>query len=489
MRALLILVIVCFPLTFSEWVHARAPAYRTLHDAVEAGDRESVKEWIQSGANINEISPTYGSPMARAAFRGRVGIVKDLLKAGAKTEWKGRGGTTPLYFAAQQGHVHIAQKLLNRGAQVDVSNQNDDTPLYHAIANQHFSIVDFLIRSGANVNRARADGLTPLHWAVFFGNIPMVHRLLELGADANAVSNTWGSPLSLALTSPNASLLVRALIDETYLHLYHEETLSAAIERAQEIQQELADGRSYEAIRDRFYFKRDKELKARPEFPPDTKWITQADIKLLERALSRLASHAKTRKDMKAKLTRVISTQLQSCVVSLMGSAGLQVKGRLEHEPAFSLAESTAEKMAPFPLDLAVAPFFKVIEEERYDKKAIRDLICVCCLNDHVCKEDPSFDKISKKIVDQLGDYWFTRASNSSRERLIQDIAIIFNKTLEEESKNYWSQFSVKDFEQVLYREIRRLTLQNKPAELSDSSSPGLVLHPRLIGIDTIAVR
>ena len=109
----------------------------TILTAAAAGDFEAVKEFLDTGADVNP----------------KDGILE----------------STPLYAAALGGHKEVAELLIANGADVNSKNDRGMTPLHQAALGGHKEIAELLLANGAGVNAiivsAPFQGKTPLDWA------------------------------------------------------------------------------------------------------------------------------------------------------------------------------------------------------------------------------------------------------------------------------------------------------------------------------------
>ena len=126
--------------------------------AVEAGNYENVKWFIDNRANLNYIVErefcslwyftrlnvymTADTLISIAAYRGHFDIVELLVQRGANIEIKNVCGWKPLNFAAMIGNFKIAELFINKGAQPDVLS------LHHAAARNHTEIVRLFLNTG-----------------------------------------------------------------------------------------------------------------------------------------------------------------------------------------------------------------------------------------------------------------------------------------------------------------------------------------------------
>lgn len=150
---------------------------RQLHLAVMGNDKDTVRNLIVEGADMNYpwSNPTVPS-------------VKD--------------STTPLLAAVSLNHVDITIILLNAGANVNLPDRNDCTPLYKAAYHGRPHLVDILVQAGADINRADKDGQTPLYIcvqnAIVHSSYATVEKLLSAGASVDKCDNSGKSPLNVA---------------------------------------------------------------------------------------------------------------------------------------------------------------------------------------------------------------------------------------------------------------------------------------------------
>lgn len=143
------------------WDITSADARQLLLDAVRRGDAETVKAFIQVGANVNalignvyplqtaqgvktvkvlidagaDVNATvkeyFGPPLSFAAERGDADSIKALLDAGAKVDGRTPSGMTPLMKAAGSGSPEAVQVLLLAGAQSDSRDDEGHGALYY----------------------------------------------------------------------------------------------------------------------------------------------------------------------------------------------------------------------------------------------------------------------------------------------------------------------------------------------------------------------
>ena len=213
-----------------------------LEVAVEWGNREAVGILLDGGADLNEVSESYGgwSPLHLAIHRGRMrgtlDIAQYLIERGAKVDaiaaaglgmtdylrtaddfrGLGPGGATPLHWTAT---IEVAECLLARGADPNARDARGNPP-ERKVAGHAPEVAQFLLKTRgaqADIHLAAAmgdvarvaeildadpegrsrqtyawdsvanfSGGMPLHIAAIHGRIDVAAHLLARGADVNA---------------------------------------------------------------------------------------------------------------------------------------------------------------------------------------------------------------------------------------------------------------------------------------------------------------
>ena len=189
----------------------RHAAALPLHDAVRAGDLDSVNHFIaehqgDAKADVNRASGSGVTPLHWAADGGDVAIAAALLAAGADVSLTTGGGQTPLHWAANGGHAAVVATLLAADAEVNAKSDDGGTPLRFAAGGGHVSAVAELLAGGAEVDVKNDDGETPLHWAARNGRATVVATLLAAGAEVNAKNDDDETPLRFAVDGGHSTV-------------------------------------------------------------------------------------------------------------------------------------------------------------------------------------------------------------------------------------------------------------------------------------------
>lgn len=90
--------------------------------------------------------------MSLQASKGYVGIMRLLLKAGAKVNAKDKTGSAPLHRAASAGKLESVRVLVEEGnARIDTHDKQGSTPLLVAVECGEANIAVYLASKGAKL--------------------------------------------------------------------------------------------------------------------------------------------------------------------------------------------------------------------------------------------------------------------------------------------------------------------------------------------------
>ena len=107
-----------------------------LAHAICSGEREIVKNILDSGFNVDYADSTGWTPLIYASRYGQPRIVGDLCRRGADVNYQNNGGNgedlgfskwTPLFYASRYGHSDIMRVLLDWRADPNTQNSKGET--------------------------------------------------------------------------------------------------------------------------------------------------------------------------------------------------------------------------------------------------------------------------------------------------------------------------------------------------------------------------
>ncbi len=195
-----------------------------LQWAAYNGDAAMAAALIEAGADVNARNAYGASALTEACTRGAAAIVKLLLEAGADAKTTLKGGETTLMLAARSGSVETVKALLDRGLDLNARERNGQTALMWAAAEGHADVIRVLTEAGADKDIALDSGFTAFLFAVRSGRLEAVKEFLAEGVDPNAMMQpaegasmrrrrpAATTPLTLAVQNGHFELAI-ALID------------------------------------------------------------------------------------------------------------------------------------------------------------------------------------------------------------------------------------------------------------------------------------
>ena len=136
-----------------------------------------------------------------AARLGNVGIVVELLEAGADADHADSHGRTALYAAAQEGHLEVLQLLLNSDANLEPLTDNGSSPLSVSAQGGHLKIFEELLRVGADINIIDVANRSLFEIACIGGDYGVLNSLIKHGGSE---LKRWKVPVYLCRNARKA---------------------------------------------------------------------------------------------------------------------------------------------------------------------------------------------------------------------------------------------------------------------------------------------
>jgi ankyrin repeat protein len=163
-----------------------------LQDAVGLADLEISRVLLKAGADVGADWPSFCSDismwgkagmLATAIVRGNIELFQLLLDSGANVNSISptEESITALEAASNAGHLDIVETLLRRGAEIDGNpGSRIGTALKCAVVNGHAGVAFALLEAGADPTLAHSDeSESPLVKAAVNGRIDMLQMLLN----------------------------------------------------------------------------------------------------------------------------------------------------------------------------------------------------------------------------------------------------------------------------------------------------------------------
>ena len=208
--------------------------------AVSAALEENVNLLLSAKCNVNDVAFPGVTALSTALDNGSVGIVLDLLHAGASPRIRPDTLAINTYLSNKQ-YVMILI-LLTYGLDVNWQSPYDKASILVTVTrSRSVAMAKVLLRLGADPDLDTRLGTTPLWAAVRCDNERLVHVLLRWNCDLNTSSLEYNpliplSPIQLALINGNKSITKQLLYFGSNLKarwLQNEPVVSSLKEREQ----------------------------------------------------------------------------------------------------------------------------------------------------------------------------------------------------------------------------------------------------------------
>ena len=158
-----------------------------IHKAARRGIVKEIEQLLDSCAYPDTKDEHGRTPLHIAALYGRTEVVKLLLKHGGDVEARDNNNCSPLYLAALNNRVGVIEQLVSSGAEVDGQNGKfDETALFAAVEKGRENAAKVLLKHGADVNlKISAFPHSPLQMAAVVAHVNVAKILLANGANVN----------------------------------------------------------------------------------------------------------------------------------------------------------------------------------------------------------------------------------------------------------------------------------------------------------------
>ncbi|XP_052744830.1 ankyrin repeat domain-containing protein 17-like [Bicyclus anynana] len=157
--------------------------------AVRCGYLKQVQQMLEERPQLlSVINYSNGyTPLATAARKGDVNMVRYLVGAGAELEQRSSAGQTPLQLAVLCGHTAVADLLLEKGADFQARDLNQLRVEHYAVDSCAPDVLRLVLDRGGDVHVRDSNGWTPLFRAVCQGaKSEVIEELVRRGSDVEA---------------------------------------------------------------------------------------------------------------------------------------------------------------------------------------------------------------------------------------------------------------------------------------------------------------
>lgn len=170
---------------------------------------QQVKEHLDAGADPNEKTEYFETPLRVSSNNGRFDVVKLLFEYGADPahlNW------TPLFHAIAYGDLTEVKHQLAGGASLTDRDTWDRTPLLLAVQSGDVAKARIVLEAGADPNEKGRCGKTAPEYTLQDDNAAMLRWLVEMGFDFEAFDE-FGHNLLIEAAEQNAPACVAYLLE------------------------------------------------------------------------------------------------------------------------------------------------------------------------------------------------------------------------------------------------------------------------------------
>ena len=147
--------------------------------------------------------------------------VKNYIDSGYDLNIQNDYDYTPLIYATFHNKIKIAELLLNAGADINRQDNYGGAALIYAVFNNRIEIVKLLLNAGADIDKQDNNGYTALILAAYTNNRETVEILLDYGAD-EFILNDENKSFYNYLTEKNQQYFLQNYPTSVYNAIYHE---------------------------------------------------------------------------------------------------------------------------------------------------------------------------------------------------------------------------------------------------------------------------
>ena len=143
----------------------------------------ALKELLKAGAKTElRVTASLSTAIMEAAEKGHTQMVALLAENGAELNSQNRGGATALILAVGEGYPDVVQCLIAASADIDLADEHGTTPLMEAVTSNQPEILELLLQSGADVHLREEGGFNAVQIAMMTNNMLLGAKLIQAGA-------------------------------------------------------------------------------------------------------------------------------------------------------------------------------------------------------------------------------------------------------------------------------------------------------------------
>ncbi len=159
-------------------------SYHATHPQLKEADLVALTQILiehKADLNLTTLEKHAYTPLHLAVLYRHLHVLSCLVEAGADLHATDAKGMMPLAMAARRGEVDLVKYLLDKGTDLYQSRA-----LFHAAAcKESSSVMEHLFERGVDINMPDKDGYTPIFAAISSYSLTNVQLLVKKGIDVN----------------------------------------------------------------------------------------------------------------------------------------------------------------------------------------------------------------------------------------------------------------------------------------------------------------
>ncbi|XP_022344604.2 E3 ubiquitin-protein ligase MIB1-like isoform X2 [Crassostrea virginica] len=145
--------------------------------------------------------------IVKAAAKGDVNVVKEMLKTDKEKVNAVENGVTSLQVASHKGHEKMVKFLLERGGDINKPDEEGNTPLHFAVHGKKNAIIKLLLEHKADPSLQNNSGQTAIHLAIAKEQDETVKALVLASCDVHVKDSNGDTAVHTVIRTRKEKLL------------------------------------------------------------------------------------------------------------------------------------------------------------------------------------------------------------------------------------------------------------------------------------------
>ena len=194
-----------------------------LIKAAEKGDLKLVQQLVEKGTNVNVYDDFFTTPLMTAAAGEHKDVIDYLLSNNATLHIGGGQGRVALYSAIKNNYSEVIDKFFEQGLTAPMLIKE----FFNAINYGEKEVIDFFLKKNIDINVQNKKQKTALMIAAQDADLELVNFILSRGADVNLQDNKGKSALMYAATTDSTEIITALLKHKATINMKDKQNKTA----------------------------------------------------------------------------------------------------------------------------------------------------------------------------------------------------------------------------------------------------------------------